>query len=158
MFNDQSYKQTDGVTITWTLSLFLADVILVILARSPFTNPVLQLFIYSLNAGETFIAQPRETDINSTPSIFNNQHPIIQSTLKCRITITFCFWTSLWLIVLTVFSSRAFIIDLHFQGAKLIRRKRNLVKCPTERAHRISSGDCLNFATNSIQEVSKVNG
>ncbi|BHF80662.1 hypothetical protein SprV_0702379000 [Sparganum proliferum] len=165
LFDNQLYRQVDGVAMGSPLGPLLADVFVSKLDRFQLSDQIDKLKHYGRYVDDFFAIATAETDIAALLNTVNQAHPSIKFTLE--------FGTAGSLPFLDVLLSRRPDGSVrrsvyrkktwsgqHINLANFVpsQQKRNLVRCLAQRARKICSRDSIEEELRKIQDFLRENG
>ncbi|CAH8613781.1 unnamed protein product [Schistosoma rodhaini] len=163
-FDNEYYRQLDGVAMGSPLGPILADIFLAKLENGPLKDTISHLTSYCRYIDDTFIVLEKEHEKENILNIFNNIHPSITFTLEEEQNGSISF--------LDVQLTRRIDGTLkrglhrkstvgqytHFYSAVPMKYKRNLIKILTHRARMICSDDIILDELANIRNLLSKNG
>ncbi|CAI2735413.1 unnamed protein product [Schistosoma spindalis] len=163
-FDNEYYRQIDGVAMGSPLGPLLADIFLAKLENGPLRSTISHLPTYYRYIDDTFIVLEKECDKDNLLNTFNNVHPSINFTSEDEQNNSISFLD----VQLTrradgtlkrgLHRKSATVQYTHFYSAVPIRYKRNLIKILTHRARRICSEDTIEEELAKIRNILSTNG
>ena len=164
-FNDEIYRQKDGVAMGSPLGPILADIFMSKLENTILEEKICQLTAYRRYVDDTFCVVDDSFRIEEFLSAFNSAHQNISFSVELE--------TDGSLPFLDVQLSRRLDGTIkrsvhrkatwneqytHFASFVPLRQKRNLIRCLTNRAKRICSSDTIETELEFLKSVFKDNG
>jgi hypothetical protein len=149
-FDNQIYRQIDGVAMGSPLGPLLADIFMSKLENGPLNNLIGEFKLYLRYMDDIFVLAAKEVEVSGVLEWFNSAHPNLQFTVELESNNQLNF---LDVSVIRTgdgsFRRRVYRKPTwtgqytHFLSFVPLKQKRNLIRCLTQRAIRICSGEYL---------------
>ncbi|KAH9591590.1 Alpha-(1,6)-fucosyltransferase [Schistosoma haematobium] len=163
-FDNEYYRQLDGIAMRSPLGPLVADIFLAKLENGPLKSIISHLPTYYRYIDDTFIVLEKENDKDNLLNTFNNVHPSINFTSEDEQNDSISFLDvqlkrrADGTLKRGVHRKSAAGQYTHFYSAVPIRYKRNLIKILTHRARMICSEDTIEEELNNIRNLLSMNG
>jgi hypothetical protein len=165
LFDGRRYRQVDGVAMGSPLGPLLADIFMSKLERTVLRQHIQDCQLYCRYVDDIFIIHPDSTNTSVMLDSFNNAHPAIQFTSEFEKLNCIPFLDVLLRrqpdgsLLRTVYRKSTWTGQyLHFHSAVPLKRKRNLIRCLTERARKICSVEHFDSQIQHIRDILRENG
>ena len=164
-FNNELYKQIDGVAMGSPLGPLLADVFMAKLEKNLLNDQITQFDVYLRYIDDIFIVCDKCLQSEDIVVLFNSAHNGISFTHEIEENDQFPFLDVLLIgrndgsLQRTVYRKPTWVGQYtHFNSFVPLRYKRNLVRCLSSRARNICTDDTLNEELQFIGSTLRENG
>ncbi|BHF85905.1 hypothetical protein SprV_1002908000 [Sparganum proliferum] len=165
LFDNQLYRQVDGVAMGSPLGPLLADVFMGKLERFQLSEQIDKLKHYGRYVHDIFAIATAETDVATLLDAANQAHPSIKFTLEMETAGSLPFLDVLLSrrpdgsVRRSVYRKKTWSGQYtNFASFVPLQQKRNLVRCLAQRARRICSTDSIEEELRKIQDFLRENG
>ncbi|BHF83099.1 hypothetical protein SprV_0802624100 [Sparganum proliferum] len=165
LFDNQLYRQVDGVAMGSPLGPLLADVFMGKLERFQLSEQIDKLKHYGRYVDDIFAIATAETDVATLLDAANQAHPSIKFTLEMETAGSLPFLDVLLSrrpdgsVRRSVYRKKTWSGQYtNFASFVPLQQKRNLVRCLAQRARKICSTDSIEEEFRKIQEFLRENG
>nr|VZI51208.1 unnamed protein product [Spirometra erinaceieuropaei] len=165
LFDNQLYRQVDGVAMVSPLGSLLADVFMGKLERFQLGEQIAKLKHYGRYVDNIFAIATKETDVATPLDAANQAHPSIKSTLEMETAGSLPFLDVLLgrrpdgSVRRSVYRKKTWSGQYtNFASFVPLQQKRNLVRCLAQRARKICSTDSIEEELRKIQDFVSENG
>ncbi|MGL4482604.1 MAG: reverse transcriptase domain-containing protein, partial [Lactococcus garvieae] len=165
LLNKKIYRQVDGVAMGSPLGPILADIFMSKLENNQLKSDIENLDTYCRYVDDIFIVSPTSTNITNLLKKFNAAHEAIQFTVEKEVDGELPFLdimvrkTESGIPERTIYRKKTWSGQYNnFQSFVPIQYKRNLIRCLTNRAHRICSTHLLEQELDFIRKTLIDNG
>ncbi|BHF76073.1 hypothetical protein SprV_0501917100 [Sparganum proliferum] len=164
LFDNQLYRQVDGVAMGSPLGPLLADVFMGKLERFQLSEQIDQLKHYGRYVDDIFAIATAETDVATLLDAANQAHPSIKFTLEMETASLLPFLDVLLSrrpdgsVRRSVYRKKTWSGQYtNFASFVPLQQKRNLVRCLAQRARKICSTDSIEEELRKIQDFLREN-
>nr|VZI15882.1 unnamed protein product [Spirometra erinaceieuropaei] len=165
LFDNQLYRQVDGVAMGSPLGPLLADVFMGKLERFQLSDQIDKLKHYGRYVDDFFAIATAETDVATLLDAANPAHPSIKFTLEIETAGSLPFLDVLLSrrpdgsVRRSVYRKKTWSGQyMNFASFVPFQQKRNLVRCLAQRARKICSTDSIEEELRKIQDFLRENG